>query len=394
MIKFLRTIVCLVCVVLGGGLRAAPLHTLIHLEQEKRFCVQAGMQFPALRGLCEFLQKTCLPEQAKVESSRATVLADKIKRYVAPGGYDEEVESFHRLKQKFFPDALFWDKKTPEVILDEVRRGAALQAGKEHPDDVAAAKAQTDKVFAQIKGISDVCAAEFDQAFEAVYGAPQASAAKAAPSHTLPQWNLFWSIVLGQEKHCDKPEIKPYLSAPFPGHFSVLRSMSAKDHEALYQLAIRVGFVQLDNPFAWWQNVEAAGEAFAGLKAFKTPPTLILACGKGSRVGALLNDLGVDEKQMICWNRCCPHLHGEDTFTIDADPRQLPDVIADFCDETFWSFWDDLSGNAVKEMIVEEERAFESWDQAKKSTFFRRLLEKSESQKIKAPFGEIVFEVS
>ncbi|MGB1229866.1 MAG: hypothetical protein ACPG7U_01680 [Holosporaceae bacterium] len=394
MIKFLRTIVCLACVVLGGGLSAAPLHTLIHLEKETNFCVQARMQFPALRDLFDFLQKTCLPEQAKVESSRATVLADKIKRYVAPGGYDEAVESFHSLKQKFFPDAVFWDKKTPEVILDEVSRGAALQASKEYPDDVAAAKAQTDKIFAQIKDISDLCAAEFDQAFKAIYGAPQASAAKVLPSHTLPQWNLFWAIVLGQEKHCEKPEIKPYLSAPFPGCFRVLRSMSAEDCKELYKLATRVGFVQPERPFAWWQNVEAAGEAFVGLKAFKTPPTLILACGKGHRVSALLNDLGVDEKQIMPWNRCCPHLHEDDTLTVDADPRQLPDVIADFCDEAFWSFWGDLPGNAVKEIIVEEERAFESWDQAKRSAFFRKLLQKSKSQEIKAPFGQILFQIS
>ncbi len=394
MIKFLRTIVCLACVVLGGGLRAAPLHTLINLEKETHFCVKARMQFSALRDLFDFLQKTCLPEQAKVESSRATVLADKIKRYVAPGGYDEEVESFHSLKQKFFPDAVFWDKKTPEVILDEVRRGAALQAGKKHPNDVAAAEAQTDKVFAQIKDISDLCAAKFDQAFKGIYGAPQASAAKVAPSHTLPQWNLFWAIVLGQEKHCEKPEIKPYLSASFPGQFGKLRSMSAKDCEELYKLATKIGFVQSERPFAWWQNVEASSEAFADLKTFKTPPTLILACGKGHRVSALLNDLGVDEKQMICWNRCCPHLHGEDTFTIDADPRQLPDVIADFCDETFWSFWDNLPGNAVKEIIVEEERVFDSWDQTKRSAFFRRLLQRSKSQEIKAPFGQILFQIS
>lgn len=112
-----------------------------------------------------------------------------------------------------------------------------------------------------------------------------------------------------------------------------------------------------------WSAYDVKAEIEEILPTLEPKPTLLLACGRAHPVSMHLLTLGAPENVITPCYRCCSKHHGANVLTVDADPRQLPDIFADFNQKRFWCM---LPDDSFKEVLLEEPDIAKGWDEVKK----------------------------
>lgn len=128
-----------------------------------------------------------------------------------------------------------WDKKTPESVVAEAVKHARLHAQKCFPENVESQETSVSTVLTLLEEMKQVCTKNFDEAFEAIYG-EQGNASN--PSlYNLPQWSLFWAMLLQLPSFYERQSIKTNLALDWQESFDALHALKDTDRETLYDLA-------------------------------------------------------------------------------------------------------------------------------------------------------------